>query len=56
MHSIGKKEALSLIDEAVAEGKEPVIEVGCRFCGNNYVFTKEDIEEMFENDNKKEEV
>ena len=56
VHSIGKKEALSLIEEAVAEGKEPVIEVGCRFCGNNYVFTKEDVEEMFADNNKNEEV
>lgn len=56
VHGIGKKEALSLIDEAVAEGKPPVIEVGCKFCGNNYVFTKEDVEEMFADNNKNEEV
>ena len=56
VHGIGKREALALIDEAVAEGKEPVIEVGCKFCGNNYVFTKEDIEEMFNNDKENKEV
>ncbi|MBQ1212730.1 MAG: Hsp33 family molecular chaperone HslO [Clostridia bacterium] len=57
VHSLGEREALSLIDEAVSEGKEPIIEVGCRFCGNNYVFTKEDVVKMFENDkNDKEEV
>lgn len=50
VHSIGKKEALSLIAESVSEGKPPVIEVGCRFCGNNYVFTEADVEEMFAND------
>jgi len=52
VHSIGKKEALSLIAESVSEGKPPVIEVGCRFCGNNYVFTEADIEEMFASDGK----
>jgi len=46
--SLGEKEAMKLIAEIEAEGKPPVLEVGCRFCGNNYKFTKEDVAEMFQ--------
>lgn len=40
--SIGKKELQEMIDE----GKE--IEVNCHFCNKNYVFTVEDLKELFE--------
>ena len=46
--SLGEKEAMKLIAEIEAEGKPPVLEVGCRFCGNNYKFTKEDVAEMLQ--------
>lgn len=39
--SIGKKD----IKEMIEDGKE--IEVNCQFCGQNYVFTVEDLEKMY---------
>ncbi len=40
--TLGKKEALEIIE---AQGQ---IQVGCEFCNTKYLFTKEDIQRMFE--------
>lgn len=47
VYSLGKAEAEKLLSEQVAEGKPEEIELSCRFCGNKYVFTKDEIGEMF---------
>lgn len=40
--TLGKKEAMQIVE---AQGK---IEVGCEFCNKKYVFTKEDVERLFD--------
>lgn len=49
VYSLGRVEAEKLLSEQVAEGKPDEIELSCRFCGNKYVFTREEIGEMFVN-------
>lgn len=39
--TLGKKEALEIVE---TQGQ---IQVGCEFCNNKYVFTKEDVQRMF---------
>ncbi len=46
--SLGKSELEKLLAEQLAEGKPDELEVNCRFCGKNHVFTREDIEKMFD--------
>ena len=46
--SLGKAEILKMLDEQVAEGKNEHLEVNCRFCNKKHIFTREDIEKMFE--------
>lgn len=45
--SLGKSELEKLLSEQLAEGKNDELEVNCRFCGKNHVFTRGDIENMF---------
>lgn len=47
VYSLGKSEAESLLKEQVAEGKPDEIELCCRFCGSKYVFTHDEVVEMF---------
>lgn len=44
LHAIGKKELSEMLAEQVAEGKPEELCVHCHFCGNNYVFGKQEIE------------
>ncbi len=48
VYSLGKKETDKLFAEQVAEGKPEEIELLCRFCGERYVFDRDDVEMMFE--------
>ena len=43
MKSIDKKELRNMFDEQIAEGKDEVLEVVCRFCNTKYSFTPDDI-------------
>ncbi len=47
VYSLGKSDAEELLAEQKAEGKPEELEIACRFCGNKYVFTKDEIAEMF---------
>lgn len=46
--SLGKPELQKMLWEQVSEGKEEHLEVNCRFCNKKHIFTREDIEKMFE--------
>ena len=46
--SLGKNELEKMLREQVAEGKDESLEVNCRFCNKSHVFTKTDIDKMFE--------
>lgn len=46
--SLGRGELEKLLAEQLAEGKPDELEVNCRFCGKNHVFTRKDIEKMFD--------
>ena len=46
--SLGKPELYKMLAEQVAEGKEENLEVNCRFCNKKHLFTRDDIEKMFE--------
>ncbi len=48
VYSLGKAEAEKLLSEQAAEGKPEEIELSCRFCGNKYLFTREEIGKMFD--------
>ena len=43
MKAIDKKDLRKMFDEQIAEGKDEVLEVECRFCNSKYSFTPEDI-------------
>lgn len=43
MKGIDKKDLRKMFDEQIAEGKDEVLEVECRFCNTKYSFTPEDI-------------
>ena len=34
--------------EQVCEGKDEQLEVNCRFCNKKHIFTREDVEKMFD--------
>ena len=46
--SLGKTELQKMLSEQISEGKEEQLEVNCRFCDKKHIFTREDIEKMFE--------
>jgi molecular chaperone Hsp33 len=46
--SLGKPELHKMLWEQISEGKEEHLEVNCRFCNKKHIFTREDIEKMFE--------
>ena len=46
--AVGEKELTAMLAEQVAEGKPEVLEVGCQFCGTNYIFDKAEIKNFFE--------
>jgi molecular chaperone Hsp33 len=48
LHSLGKKELYKMLEEQKAEGKEEVLEVLCKFCDKKELFTKDDIDKLFE--------
>ena len=43
MKAIDKNDLRKMFDEQVAEGKEEVLEVECRFCNSKYAFKPEDL-------------
>ncbi len=45
--SLGKKKALELLFEVEREDGKDALEIGCRFCGKNYLFNADDIEDIF---------
>lgn len=47
LHAIGEKDLREMLAEQVAEGKPEALTVNCHFCGNDYIFTKEEIEGFF---------
>jgi len=48
LHSLGKTELYKMLSEQVAEGKDESLEVLCRFCDKKEVFTKNDIDKLFD--------
>ena len=46
--AVGKKDLYELLEEQKAEGKPDALEVSCRFCDHRYVFTREDVDKLFE--------
>ena len=48
LHSLGKKELYKMLEEQVSEGKDESLEVLCKFCDKKEVFTKKDIDKLFE--------
>ena len=48
LHSLGKSELYKMLAEQVAEGKDESLEVLCRFCDKKEIFTKNDIDKLFE--------
>ncbi len=46
--SLGQAELNKMLSEQIAEGREEQLEVNCRFCNKKHVFTRADIEKMFE--------
>ncbi len=47
VRAIGRKEAEDIFRECREEGREPEIEVLCRFCDKKYVFTPDDCKKIF---------
>ena len=48
LHSLGKNELYKMLEEQVAEGKDESLEVLCKFCDKKEVYTKKDIDKLFE--------
>lgn len=48
LHSLGKKELYKMLEEQLAEGKDESLEVLCKFCDKKEIFTKNDIDKLFE--------
>ncbi len=44
MRSLGRKQVQCLLAEQVAEGKAAELEIGCRFCGTRFVYSKDELE------------
>ncbi len=47
IRAIGRAEAEGIFAECISEGKDPEIEVCCRFCDKRYVFVPSDCEKIF---------
>ena len=47
VRSLGKSEVEKLLSELRAESKDETIELGCRFCGKKYAFSREDCMKLF---------
>ncbi len=43
MRSLGKKQVEDLLSEQVAEGKPEELEIGCKFCNQTYVYTRDEL-------------
>lgn len=52
LHAIGEKDLNEMLAEQVAEGKPEELSVHCHFCGNDYVFPKEEIQSFFKKSKK----
>ena len=52
LHAIGEKDLNEMLAEQVAEGKPEELTVHCHFCGNDYVFPKEEIASFFKKSKK----
>lgn len=48
LRGIGKKELYNMLREQVSEGKDESLEVCCKFCDKKEIFTKNDIDLLFE--------
>ncbi len=48
LKGIGKDELYKMLAEQVAEGKDESLEVLCKFCDKKEIFTKDDIDKLFE--------
>lgn len=47
LHAVGEKDLKEMLAEQVAEGKPEELTVHCHFCGNDYTFPKQEIEDFF---------
>jgi molecular chaperone Hsp33 len=45
--TLGKDDLLKLLEEQVAEGKDEILEINCRFCDKKQYYNRQDIEKMF---------
>ena len=45
--TLGQADLNKLLDEQVAEGKDEVLEVACRFCDKKQYYTRDDVKNMF---------
>ncbi len=45
--TLGREDLHKLLDEQLAEGKEEILEVACRFCDKKQLYTRADIDRMF---------
>ena len=52
LHAIGEKDLTEMLAEQVAESKPEELCVHCHFCGNDYVFSKQEIEGFFKKSEK----
>ena len=46
IRSLGRRQVNELLAEQVAEGKREELEINCRFCGEHYVYEKEELAGM----------
>ena len=46
IRSLGRRQVNELLAEQVAEGKREELEINCRFCGEHYVYGKEELAGM----------
>ena len=47
VRSLGKSEIEKLLSELRAEGKDEIVELGCRFCGKKYAFSRDECMKLF---------
>ena len=45
--TLGREDLNKLLDEQLADGKEEILEVACRFCDKKQYYTREDVNKMF---------
>lgn len=50
LKSLGRDELYKMLSEQVAEGKDESLEVLCKFCDKKEVFTKNDVDGLFDNE------